>query len=301
MDRKILVHVENRYVKGILLKSIANEGFGLLDIIDLDDLVIKLNAFENKLSFGVMEITDNNMAEIKSEITYIRSEHLSIPIIAIVSKSTSSVIKFAIENGINDILLLPAKKELFEQNINEKLAPYFTQINSFIKDEKQLIFFNNVLENSYVKEILEIEMKSAQRGQYPLAVIAIYLEKQIPKNLKDFTQSIKSLFRGTDKIFMINNKTFLALLPFVTKENISIVEQKLRKSFEQKLDNAAKIHLYSVLYPNDASDINDLFERLEYGINNSIAISEIKAPLKELTKTDIENYRKKIRQYQKFF
>lgn len=39
---KILLHVENRYLKGIFLKSIANSGFDVLDITDIDDLNQKL-------------------------------------------------------------------------------------------------------------------------------------------------------------------------------------------------------------------------------------------------------------------
>lgn len=82
------------------------------------------------------------------------------------------------------------------------------------------------------------------------------------------------------------------------------MEEKFREAFKLELGTPGhhkRLYLYSATYPYDESSLDLLIERLENGINNSMVINSIQTPLKALSRTEIENYKQKIRQYKRFF
>ena len=60
MDKYIFLHVNNRFVRNILLKSIAKAGIGVMEIMDSDDLTMKLDAWDSiVLCYEIVD--DNNL------------------------------------------------------------------------------------------------------------------------------------------------------------------------------------------------------------------------------------------------
>ena len=45
MDKNVLLYVKSRFIKNILLKSVVKAQIGVIDIIDPDDMTIKLDAY----------------------------------------------------------------------------------------------------------------------------------------------------------------------------------------------------------------------------------------------------------------
>lgn len=304
MDKKILLHVENRYLKGIFLKSIASADMDVLDIIDIDDLKLKLNAFGSKVYLAIFEINDWNMNAVKVEIEHLNLVFSSIPILAVVSKDTADVISFAMRAGIRDVLLLPQNRELYMQTVDDKMGPYYAN-NPDMNEKSTMksIFAEEDIENMDIKESLNLEIKRAHRGGYSLSFIMAHLIGGTPDLKISLFQRIKTILRDTDKVIIADEGNFIGVFPFTPKENLPVIEVKFREAFEEefgKIGLNKKFFLFTATFPDDDTDLNLLIARMENGISNSMLIDTIKTPLNSLSKSELENYKQKIQQYKKF-
>lgn len=302
MDKNILLNIRNRYIKNILLKSIAKADIGVLDIIDADDMAIKLDAFGDSVVLAIFEIVDNNMSAVRDIISQFKKICPSAPVMAIVYKDTSDIVKHAMKLGVKDILFLTKNIETYEEIIQTRMAHHYKNINKFqLKDP---LLFEIYDENMSIKEALGIELKRAVRGDYSLSFIIAYLSGNDPKAVQSIANTIKKFIRDTDKMFLVDNRTFVIAFPFVEKIHVPTLEEKFREAFkkeEKKVGINKKLCLYSSTFPDDGDNLEQLLDRLEKGINNSMVINSVQAPLNSFTQSDIEDYKKKIRQYKKFF
>lgn len=303
MDKKVLIGVENRFIKGILVKSIAKAEIGLLDIFDFDDMTVKLEAFGKSVVLAVLEVNHQNIYNVEAEVKHLRSFSPSIPIIAIVYKDTADIVSFAIRMCINDILLLPKKVETYSDLIQGKMHLYYEKINMPLETNDPLIF-EKIEEKKDIKESLNLELRRAIRGKYPLSFVIAYLSGHDPDVVKSLIKSVESFMRDTDKLFVMDEDTFIVAFPFTQKVFIPTIEEKFRDAFKiefPKVGIHKKLCLYSATFPHDGDTLEELLERLEKGINNSMVINSVNTPLSSLTQSEIENYKKMIKQYRRFF
>lgn len=304
MENMILLHVENRFLKGVLLKSTVNTGIGILDIIDIDDLSLKLDAFSSGVCMAVLEITDWNMNSIQVEIDHLKTACPSIPLMAVVTKDTADIVAFAMRAGIRDILLLPKNRELYVRTVQEKMSTYYERFHPKKQEKEQdTLNIKQSLVERGLKEYLKMELKRAQRGKYPLSMVMAHLSGEAPEAINRLVLRLKKWLRETDKILHVDEHTLLGVFPFTQKEDVPIIEEKLREASEielGKMRNHKKLCLYGTTYPQDETVLDMLLERMENGINNSLVINTIKSPLNVLSRVEIEEYKQKIRQYKKF-
>ncbi len=128
MDKNILINVKNRFIKNILLKSIAKAEIGVLEIIDTDDMRIKLNAYGDSIVLVVIEIIDDNMYALGDAVSHIKAIYPSVPVVAIVYKDTYEIVNFAMKLGVKDILFLTKNIETYTDAIQNKMAYYYDVI-----------------------------------------------------------------------------------------------------------------------------------------------------------------------------
>ncbi len=301
MDKKILLHIENRFLKGLLLKSIASVDIGILEIIDRDDLKLKLDTFGSSISLALLEITNDNISIVKEEIDCIRSNVPQMPLMAVVSKDTSDIVTFATRSGIKDVMFLPKSKESYRKLIEEKLQPYYDQwVPSVLPSQSVLADF---IEQPDLKESMAIEFKHAQRGNYPVTLVMACLTGQEACKAPGFYGRVRTYLRDTDKLLKVDNKAFLGVFPYTQKEYALVLEQKFRRAFEAEFGKPGhhiNLYLYSATFPVDEDHPEKILERLKNGINNSMTITSLKVPLNTLSRSELESYKQKIRQYRRF-
>lgn len=303
MNKKILLNIDNRLIKSILLKSIAKAGLDVLDVMDKDDMSIKLEAFGDNVVLAVVEIIKENLNTVKPELESLRTSCPSIPILAIVFNDTSDIVKFALQAGINDVLLLPKNSESYINLIQTKMDIYYNKFNKPV-EHKALLISEKIQDKMDIKESLSLELKRAMRGDYALSFLMAYLSGNDPQAVKSLIQSVRPFMRETDKIIEMDEDTFVGVFPFTEKSYVPVIEEKYRDAFRSVLSHVGihkKLCLYSATYPYDGATIETLLDRMEMGINNSLVINSVQAPLNTLTKSEIEEYKKKIKQYKKFF
>lgn len=301
MDKNVLVYVKSRFIKNILLKSIVKAQIGVIDIIDPDDMAIKLDAYGASIVLVVIEITDDNKITVNEVANRIKDVYSSVPVVAIVYKDTYEIVNFAIKLGVKDILFLTKNVETYVELIQNKMANYYDIINS---QKKEAFLFGRVHENHDIKESLNLELKRAKRGKYSISFILAYLSGHDPEVVQSIINTSKRFIRDTDKLILMDEDTFIVVFPFVEKANVPLLEEKFREAFKnesKKVGIHKKFCLYGATFPDDGDTLEKLLDRLEKGINNSMVINSVQIPLSSLTVSDIEEYKKKIKQYKKFF
>jgi len=301
MDKFIFLHIKKRYVRNVLLKSVAEAGIGIMEIMDADDMTVKLDAYGDSIVLFVTEIVNENIPVVNDVVGRIRSRYPSVPVLALVYKDTYEIVNTAIKLGIKDILFLTENSENYVKAIQNKMIKYYDIIN---RQEKGTDLSGLVKENISIKESLNLELKRAIRGNYSVSFILAHLTGHEPEVVKSIINTSKKYIRDTDKLFLMDEDTFIAVFPFVEKANVPLLEEKFRKAFKIESKNIGihkKFCMYGATFPNDGDNLDELLNRLERGISNMLAIASIQTPLNSLTVSDIENYKKKINQYKKFF
>lgn len=295
------MYVKSRFIKNILLKSVVKAQIGVIDIIDPDDMTIKLDAYGDSIVLAVIEITDDNKASVYEVVNRIKDVYPSVPVVAIVYKDTYEIVNFAIRLGVKDILFLTKNVETYVEAIQNKMANYYDIIK---KQEKDTFLSEMINEDINIRESLNLELKRAIRGNYSISFILAYLSGHEPEVVQSIINTSKRFIRDTDKLLLMDEDTFIAVFPFVEKANVPLLEEKFREAFKKESKRVGihkKFCLYGATFPDDGDSLEQLLDRLEKGINNSLVISSVQIPLSSLTVSDIEEYKKKIRQYKKFF
>jgi DNA-binding NarL/FixJ family response regulator len=295
------LYVKSRFIKNILLKSVVKAQIGVIDIIDPDDMTIKLDAYGDSIVLAVIEITDDNKASVYEVVNRIKDVYPSVPVVAIVYKDTYEIVNFAIRLGVKDILFLTKNVETYVEAIQNKMANYYDIIK---KQEKDTFLSEMINEDINIRESLNLELKRAIRGNYSISFILAYLSGHEPEVVQSIINTSKRFIRDTDKLLLMDEDTFIAVFPFVEKANVPLLEEKFREAFKKESKRVGihkKFCLYGATFPDDGDSLEQLLDRLEKGINNSLVISSVQIPLSSLTVSDIEEYKKKIRQYKKFF
>lgn len=265
-----------------------------------------MEVFESEVCFAVFEITDHNMNSVQVELTRLKTTSANIPILAVVSKDTANIVKFAMNSGIHDVMLLPTSKAFFMKSVQDKMEPYYEKFKSPESNTNNIsseFVAIEGLEGTPIFESLTFEIKRAQRGQYSVTFIMAHMTGITQDELKHLFNNSKTFLRDTDNVIVYDERTFIGVFPFVSKDNVIIIEQKFRDAFEAEFTNPLtnRIFMFSATYPDEETEISSILKRLESGISNSMLIDSIKTPLNELSKTEIESYKQKIRQYKRFF
>ncbi|NLX63367.1 MAG: hypothetical protein GX022_01100 [Clostridiaceae bacterium] len=301
MDKYIFLHIKSRFVRNILLKSIAKAGIGILEIMDQDDLAIKLDAYGDYIVLFITEIVDENSPALNDVVEYLRNRYPSVPVLALVYKDTYETVNTALKLGVKDILFLTKNSENYVKAIQDKMAKYYETIN---KQEKETDLSGLIHENISVKESLNFELKRAIRGNYSISFILAHLSGHEPEVVSSIINTSKKFIRDIDKILSIDDDTFIGAFPFVEKANVPLLEEKFRNAFKnesKKVGIHKKFCLFGVTFPDDGDNLDELLSRLEKGIANMLAINSVQTTLNSLSATDIENFKKKTRQFKKFF
>lgn len=118
--------------------------------------------------------------------------------------------------------------------------------------------------------------------------------------IQDLYNKLKSVLRDTDRIMNYDSRTFVIVCPFTPKENLVLVENKIRGTYEQLFGRNTvfrRLDMYGATYPDDGRSIDKLIELCEKGVHDSIVISGILEPLNTLSRERLEEYKRMLRLY----
>lgn len=303
MAGKVLINIENRYIKSVVLKSLYERNFDFLEVLDENDLMLKLDIFRESIIFYIIEI---NSREYEAQYNLIKKlkSNVTAPgfsIMAIIHEGTSEIVSGAKDAKIDDVFLIPEKRELLQGSFNKRLDQFIKKFPSAIVNNPEWIEYRkNIVSAFSENEDLKREIKRAGRGKYPVSFVMGRIFGAEPEKIQDFYRRLKSVLRDTDRIMNYDLRTFVIVCPFTPKENLMQVENKIRGTCEQLFGRNTlfkRLDMYGATYPNDGRSVEKLVELCEKGVHDSIVISGIREPLNELSREQLEEYKRMLRLY----
>jgi len=172
MADKVLISIKDLYIKSIILKDLDKRGFEIVEATDEVDLFLKLDIFRESILYYIVQINPNTYGKQYDKIKQIRQEEYfkNLPVMAIIPDNSKEYINGAQEAEVNDLFLMPAKRELLKDYLTERLSAFITKIPT--KDNEYLNKVrDNLLSGLSSNGDLINEIKRASRGKYPVSFV----------------------------------------------------------------------------------------------------------------------------------
>jgi len=299
MADKVLISVKDLFIKSIILKHLYKRGFEIVEVVDEIDLFLKLDIFRESILYYIVQISANTYGEQYDQIKRIRQENYfkSLPVMAIIPENSKEYIKGAKEAEVNDVFLMPAKRELLKDYLVERLSSFTAKIPS--KDSVEYInkVRENLLSGFNSNNDLKNELKRASRGKHPVSFIMCRLSGIHIGLVQEFYDKLALEMRETDRIANHDYRCFIIVCPFTMKKYLIEIEKKVRGIFERMFQGSGKLYMYSVTYPDDGESLEKLLDIMEKGVHDSIVISGMRQPLNTLSKEKLEEFKNMLKLY----
>jgi hypothetical protein len=118
MADKVLIFIEDRVLKGIVLKVLHEKNLEFMEGLDVKDLQLKLEIFQDTILFHIVQINRETYQQQFEFAKTIKDKTISgFPVLAIIPGDTSEFVGGAKKAGIDDVVLIPEKRELFRTSL----------------------------------------------------------------------------------------------------------------------------------------------------------------------------------------
>lgn len=300
MSDKVLIDIEDRVIKGIVLKVLRQKNLEFMEEMGIKDLQLKLEIFQDTILFHIIQISKSSYKEQFEFIKSMKREGLSgFPVLAIIPAATAEFVGGAKNVGIEDVVLIPEKKELFRDLFTARLTEFIKKVPSKKPVSEVHSHGSTVTELASDKD-LNHELKRAARGKYSVSFVMGRFTGVNLGQIQEFYEGLKKELRDTDKIVQYNFNTFVVVCPFTIKSYLTEVEKKIRDTFEGLFggySRTQRLDMYGVTYPDNGRNIEELVEIMEKGVHDSIIISNIREPLNSISRDRLEDFRRMLKLY----
>lgn len=301
MADKVLILIEDRVIKGIVLKILYEKNIEFMEGLDLKDLQLKLDIFQDTILFHIIQINRQSYREQFEFVKSVKGEVISgFPVLAIIPADTSEFVGGAKKAGIEDVVLIPEKRDQFRDFFTARLTEFMKNIPIKEQNDEGEPMPKTVLVDLTSDEDLKHEIKRAGRGKYAISFVMVRFTGVHIGLIQDFYIKLKKEMRDTDKIINYDYHTFIVVCPFTVKSYLVEVENKIRETFEGLFGGHSRLRrldMYGVTYPDDGKNIDNLVEVMEKGVHDSNIISSIHEPLNAISRERLEEYRKMLKLY----
>lgn len=206
-----------------------------------------------------------------------KEEFKSIPIIILSRFPEKDCIIKALQCGAIEYIIQPFEKNIFLKKLCDILKVQYIERTYSTLDENDTITFDFM-------SMLKKELKSAQRGKYPVSVMLIslinndgshpslFLKTEI---LNLFKKIINIKLRDTDTIFNYRDNRLAVILPFADSEGARKVTSNLNVFFKNSStvnskSDTLELVLTHVSFPAHTKGLNDLIIMLEHNYNYTL-------------------------------
>lgn len=117
-------------------------------------------------------------------------------------------------------------------------------------------------------ELLELELKRAYRGKYPLSLLLLSFGATTPPVSGHLINLLEGLLRDIDTVIRYGSRKILIFLPMTNKEGAAFVSEKIAEALDSfnmlsEKEGYGEYLFTAVTFPEDAVDKKSLFARLE--------------------------------------
>jgi CheY-like chemotaxis protein len=223
-----------------------------------DDLRRLLNS-RNIIVGCVLVDSDTHDDKGRSFCTSVRAINKNVPLIVLSSEKDKAYYVSAIRWGVTGFVVKP----LGDDTIRTKLMDCY---HGQSEKSAEMITFD-------LEKYLLGEFRKAEKGRFSLTFMFATVRLDDPEEqgnamshayyLNLFYETIKKLFWDTDAFIRYNSKYYLGVFPFCTKENVVILEGKMRAAFNELytirgMPQYVKLVSATSTYPDDGARFLDV-------------------------------------------
>jgi CheY-like chemotaxis protein len=271
MQKMILVIDETDITSLMLAGILKNLNIQLISAGSEKEAIELLSSPDNGIKAIIWAINGNS-AEDLEPVRMLKDDPnaWNLPVIIISEFMGKKLIIDAMDFGVFEYIDTPFDEENIRAKICKVLGiPY---LKTAAEGEDIIVYS--------FSEMLNREIKSAARANYPISIMALLIHKGI--EISDHTiyvnfipdlvkQVIKSVLRDTDTIFHNNGGRFNILLPFCSRETTGNVEKKIRDVIKAHTITGHEfedmvISIAAVSFPEDGKVSSRLIDKLESAI-----------------------------------
>jgi len=210
------------------------------EAIDSNSALSVLNKHHNTIGCIVMEIKFDHFDGL-ALLERIKTQYDHIPVMILTSSNKRSDFVVGLKLGALDYVLKPFDdinliiriRKIINMSSHTRSAPIHAASDSG---------------NVNIKDMIQMEIKKAQKGQYvfvlfmfliykPLDHISTTQDAEYEKHLNDLYPELQRLFWETDHLSKFGTQLILGLLPFCDEHGFNIVEEKLRATVERLISD----------------------------------------------------------------
>ncbi|WP_027398766.1 response regulator [Anaerovorax odorimutans] len=264
MDKNINVIIFDKMTTTkIRIRNIFRvQGFQVSEASSLNQIfssIVKYKEFSHILIINIeSESIEDNL------IRNFREKYLDIPIVLLTSIAKRKFFLECISQGASDYILKPFE----DYYLKERVLRLLKDNNN--TESKESKFKNNITFN--FNEYMNSEILKAKKGRYAFSILKTTLIFPENENTKDLNKryifkSLKSLFWETDIFIEYDEENFLGYFPFCPTDNTVIIDDKVKKKFEEIKTNNETLKNYDInnifiTFPEDGSEVEILLNKL---------------------------------------
>lgn len=306
MQEKVLIFCTSKYTKAILLRLVVEMGLDAVDAWDLDDVQLKADLFVDMIVLFIVEVTPVNRSSLYRFIRDMQANlgRVSMPVLALIPNDSSEMVGEALKAGVRDLLLLPSRKELYRSVMQEKLRQVYMDLRRRLTSGAQTsggqAESDEAVERAAMNETLSRELKLAGRGGHTVSILMVRTSGLTSAQLDTLEQELADMLRDTDQVVRRDPRTFIVICPFTAKSFLVEVERKIHLVYEKLFGTYTqdrRFFMAGANYPDDGREMETLVQLMENGIHDSVVINGIRAPLREMSRAEIEGIRRKLKLY----
>ncbi len=310
------MHSTDRFLKGLLFRLFVEMGLDVAEAYDEEDAKLKFRLFGKQIILYVMEVRKDSRERLYAEAARLSLDNTlySGNLLALVPDDSAEMVGGAIKVGIDDVILLPHKRERYEAVLRERLPAVLDKGRETLSPAFEKADAEPVVapvpshepapsveggDLAWRTEVLR-DLKLAQRGGHTVSLLLIRISGLTDAEIQRFEEALEESLRETDRILPYGHAKFLVACPFTAKPFLVEVERKVHQTYAKlfgPFTMERRVFMYGANYPDEEQNLETLLEIMENGVHDSMMITAIREPLHQLSQTEIEAFRSKMRRY----
>ncbi|EAX48428.1 response regulator receiver protein [Thermosinus carboxydivorans Nor1] len=249
--QKILVIEDSNIIRMEVKLILEKHGFTVLELNNAEDLLKHIWRYYD-VDLLILDITLPGMDGLTALQQLQHDQHFAyIPVIILTGLSDRDTVRRAIAAGAVNYIKKPFAREELLERVQHALG-----ISPLEQNQPPLA----------IEDVVRLEINRARRAKTKITLLGLYL----PPKLRSIDNSpqlfaakdtIKSLIREIDSVFLTEQRNLLLILPFTGVEGITVVLDKLKSQLPMLKDEG--ILTVSATYPDDGETVHDLLNVLE--------------------------------------
>ena len=299
MDGKILLFIRDYQLKRKMINCMMDLEVPFVECFEQDELNFKVKLFNVENRLYIYEFVAANDEEQFEQLKSMKSKGWKV--LVIFPEYSIKYIDKCQEIKIDDLMVYPIEDMPLKNKIKTILKIPMMENDQVNAQEDQADQEDQ--KDDTIKEVIQLEVNRAERGQYALSFVMIDFASISVKIQKSYLPELKKILRETDLILSSDkDDIYILVCPFTPKNFLVEVENKIRYLFEeeqkqQHISMTTKIYVYGLTLGEDGHSFEEIYEKLIKRIGESKLLDQRITASKTYSPERLKAYRKMFEKF----